>query len=326
LIFGLDCCVIDLGNSKCLDLSFELSFAYPAHLSCIKAVSISQDSSFLASGGTDENIRLYNLKEKKELGELFRHGGSISTLFFYRNSHLLSGSHDGIISLWRTNDWECLHDLKGHKGKVNQLAVHPSGRLALSVSDDKTMRTWNLLTGRCAYITRMPFEIVHVRWNQSGDLYALAMKNILNIYALENSKLLHSVHFDQSINTFDFLSDTFICVGTQGKDIEVIHIESGQKHAIIRGHTSRVKALKVITSPLLEEHFFVISASSDGFIKLWNVGKHIKSGSTIESCVAEFDSKSRLTCLDAVSTVWQISYFFISSFYCPLYILIANVL
>jgi protein MAK11 len=109
--------------------------------------------------------RLYNLKEKKELGELFRHGGSISTLFFYRNSHLLSGSHDGIISLWRTNDWECLHDLKffyyyffvgisfnfifrGHKGKVNQLAVHPSGRLALSVSDDKTMRTWNLLTGK----------------------------------------------------------------------------------------------------------------------------------------------------------------------------------
>ena len=35
------------------------------------------------------------------------------------------------------------------------LAVHPSGKLALSVSKDKSLRTWNLIKGRKAYITNI---------------------------------------------------------------------------------------------------------------------------------------------------------------------------
>ena len=35
---------------------------------------------------------------------------------------------------------------------VLSVSVHPSGKLALSVSQNK-MRTWNLLTGKCAYVT-----------------------------------------------------------------------------------------------------------------------------------------------------------------------------
>jgi len=36
---------------------------------------------------------------------------------------------------------------------VSFLAVHPSGKLALSVGKDKTLRTWNLVKGRPAYTT-----------------------------------------------------------------------------------------------------------------------------------------------------------------------------
>jgi hypothetical protein len=37
--------------------------------------------------------------------------------------------------------------MKGHKGMVNALSVHPSGRLALSVAHDRQLRMWDLL--RC---------------------------------------------------------------------------------------------------------------------------------------------------------------------------------
>ena len=35
------------------------------------------------------------------------------------------------------------------------VAVHPSGKLALSAGMDKTLRTWNLMTAKNAYVTNI---------------------------------------------------------------------------------------------------------------------------------------------------------------------------
>lgn len=48
-------------------------------------------------------------------------------------------------------------------------SIHPSGRMALSVSRDRTLRLWNLLEGRCAYIKRLQGEGELVRWSSTGD-------------------------------------------------------------------------------------------------------------------------------------------------------------
>lgn len=37
----------------------------------------------------------------------------------------------------------------GHDGWVQALAFHPSGKYLLSVGDDRSMRIWDLKTGRC---------------------------------------------------------------------------------------------------------------------------------------------------------------------------------
>lgn len=48
--------------------------------------------------------------------------------------------------MWRAGgEWEHLKLMKGHRGAVNALAVHPSGRLALSVAHDRQLRMWDLL-------------------------------------------------------------------------------------------------------------------------------------------------------------------------------------
>ena len=37
----------------------------------------------------------------------------------------------------------------GHNNWVRALVFHPSGKFLLSASDDKTIRVWELVTGRC---------------------------------------------------------------------------------------------------------------------------------------------------------------------------------
>ena len=38
---------------------------------------------------------------------------------------------------------------------MNSVSVHPSGKLALTVGADRSLHTWNLVTGRSAYITNI---------------------------------------------------------------------------------------------------------------------------------------------------------------------------
>jgi WD40 repeat protein len=84
---------------------------------------------------------------------------------------MFSGSADGSIAVWMAGGgWEHLKLLKGHKGWVNSLAVHPSGRLALSVAHDKALRMWNLFKGRCTYTAPLEEEAQLVAFSPSGQV------------------------------------------------------------------------------------------------------------------------------------------------------------
>ncbi len=96
---------------------------------------------------------------------LLRSQGSITWLCFYKDTHLLSASEDRSICVWRCGSWDCLRVLSGHRSvslssgmttqrhfkrtticcltsraPVTCVSVHPSGKLALSVAKDRTLR------------------------------------------------------------------------------------------------------------------------------------------------------------------------------------------
>lgn len=74
--------------------------------------------------------------------------GSVTHLSFPTRTHLLSASEDGTICLYHTRDWAVLATLKGHRDRVNDLAVHPSAKVCLSVGKDRTLRMWDLMRGK----------------------------------------------------------------------------------------------------------------------------------------------------------------------------------
>jgi WD40 repeat protein len=73
------------------------------------------------------------------------HEGTITALAFFDDTHMLSGSEDGTVRVWDTANWACKKVLRGHKGAVEALSIHPSGKLALSVGRDCTLHVWNLV-------------------------------------------------------------------------------------------------------------------------------------------------------------------------------------
>jgi protein MAK11 len=161
-------------------------FGYNVRGGCLKCVALAQDGSkagkLLVTGGTDEVIRIYDFGKRVVVGELRQHDGTVTGLNFYSSSHMLSCSDDGSICIWRTHDWTLLHILGGHKGAVTGMHVHPTGRMAISVSSDRTLRLWNLLEGRCAFIKRTKGDGQLIEWSPSGAHFAVGIHSDLFIY------------------------------------------------------------------------------------------------------------------------------------------------
>nr|CAH7759216.1 unnamed protein product [Callosobruchus chinensis] len=128
------------------------SFATHNHTSSIRCVATADH--YVASGSADDRLMIYDMKKRKEHCMLTHHNATVNAVQFTANgSHVLSGSADGVLSIIKTGNWklEKIWD-KAHKGDpILDIAVHPTGKLALSLGQDYALRTWNLVKGRQAY-------------------------------------------------------------------------------------------------------------------------------------------------------------------------------
>lgn len=159
-------------------------FIFPAHLSWIKCIAASPNGKYLATGSEDEFIKVWDLRRRREIGALSQHTGSITSVTFPTSQHLLATSVDATLSLFRTNDWALLKSLKGHSGRVNSVDVHPTGRVALSVGKDQTLKMWDLMRGRGAASLVLGQEAEIVKFAPSGTHFAVLYPRKVEIYSL----------------------------------------------------------------------------------------------------------------------------------------------
>lgn len=136
-------------ESKLLHRGFfsRSKFAFKAAEGSIRCIANSDK--FLAIGGYEEVIKIFNIKKYLEVGELVDHKGTITCLQFFKNEYLLSAADDGEIFIWRVRDFILLYRLKNPKpSPVIDLAVHPSGKLAFAVYKSHHMILWDLTKGK----------------------------------------------------------------------------------------------------------------------------------------------------------------------------------
>lgn len=69
-----------------------MSFGFNCSQGSLKTLAVSSGGRYLCCGGTDERIRIFNVAENRSMGELGLHEGAITTLDFFEDSHMISGS------------------------------------------------------------------------------------------------------------------------------------------------------------------------------------------------------------------------------------------
>ncbi|KAE8739372.1 hypothetical protein FOCC_FOCC015143 [Frankliniella occidentalis] len=293
-------------------LTLVQTFACHSHRASVRSLAVG--GVHLASGSTDETVRLYDIVNQVESGLLNHHEGTVHALAFTENgSHLITAGEDGTIAVIRTGSWFTEKKWVGtHSGSaVTGISVHPSGKLALSIGSDNKIVTWNLVKGRKAYITNVSSRCRHgwgvgdVQWSPSGSSYAAFMSSHAEVYSVEIAGVSHTISCSNRVTCIAFLDDDIILVGEESGEASIHKLEppsvkgeEGKKEEIARfqAHDRRVKCAKYV-GPVEDGsrtavHF--VTAGGSGRICLWE----LEDSEVTKVC--EVGTGCRITCMTFV--------------------------
>lgn len=273
------------------------SFSTHSHTSSIRTVA--SNGKFVASGGADDRICLYNLEKRQAIDDLYIHDGTINSLEFTPcGNYLVSGGSDGKMSFVKSSNWKVDKVFeKAHKGSsVNFISVHPSGKLALSIGSDLILRTWNLINGRQAFATSLKNKafgttVDFVQWSPSGDYFLVAGKDTIEVWSTEQAEVIATKKSEARPTAVSWLSDSDILVGMDNGKLLFFNWEDEEEEATLcEIYDNRVKAMKYLDG-------YLVTASSNGELNIWKV---ILEDKVEIDMICGVNIGCRLICLDII--------------------------
>jgi hypothetical protein len=175
---------------------------------------------------------------------------------------------------------------EGHAGGVLAVALTADGRRAVSGSDDKTLKVWDLESGR----------VLQTLESHAGGVWAVALTadgrravsgsadKTLKVWDLESGRVLQTLegHVGQVLAVALTADGRRALSGSADKTLKVWDLESGRVLQTLEGHAGGVRAVA-----LTADGRRAVSGSTDETLKIWD----IESGCAI----ATFSGEARIS-------------------------------
>jgi ribosomal RNA-processing protein 9 len=109
------------------------------------AAAVSCDGSYLAVGGGDKKVHVYDTRSRKCIKSFGGHKDEVSALAFRRGTHqLFSASLDRAVNIWSLEDMAYVDTLFGHQSPIVGLDALHGDRALTCGSGDRTCRLWKI--------------------------------------------------------------------------------------------------------------------------------------------------------------------------------------
>jgi WD repeat-containing protein 48 len=145
--------------------------AHADYVKCVATPPASMAANWVASGGLDRKICLWDLNgagktlEVDVKGEDILEKGSVYALAVSRGI-IASGGPEKTIRLYDPRTGDKVSKLVGHLDNIRSILIDDSGDVILSASADKTIKMWSVKGGRCMYTFTMHDDSI---WSLFSD-------------------------------------------------------------------------------------------------------------------------------------------------------------
>lgn len=167
----------------------------------VQALAFNSDNTILASGGTDANIVLWDLKTFREMRTLKGHNAPVEALEFdLETGWLYSVGRDNRLIAWNVDKGKIEFDVNAHDMEIWDLRVDYFRGNVITASADKTISIWDKSTGeeqKTFYGHNQDMTAISISsdWN---FLYSTSKDLLLKTWDLNNGQELKSIQMDRT--------------------------------------------------------------------------------------------------------------------------------
>ncbi len=268
----------------------------------IASGALSRDGRWLITGGFGSQVYLWDIEERRLVATIETgHEECAAVAISPDNARLATGAKDGVISLFDFTSHSKLHELPSDGLPVEGLEFSPDGTLLASATGNFRqwqkpghVKLWAVTTGQeLASLPSARAKMRRVRFTPDGKtLLACGAQHEILVYDVPGRTLKYALSTNDEISDIALLPDerTIACGHYQGI-VSLWDLHEKRRIGVFDGHrTSKEKyVFGVSTSP---DGSVVLSAGSDGHVKLWSMLPASSSGALLQPLVQMRDDES----------------------------------
>jgi WD40 repeat protein len=170
----------------------------------------------------------------------------------------------------RSEDWDSpVQVLEGHNGPVYSVAFLPDGKHIASISDDRTVRVWDAITGTLRHtLTDHDGEVYSVAFSPDGKHIASgSLDCTVGVWDTTTGTLRHTLTgHNGSVNSVAFSPDgRYIASGSRDRTVRVWDAATSKLRRTLTGHNGSVNSVAFSSSGTR-----IISGSDDCTVRVWD--------------------------------------------------------
>jgi WD40 repeat protein len=185
-------------QQKSISSAFFSTNSFHSHDGVIYALAVSPDGKWIASGSSDNKIKIWGRITGKWQRTLNGHSSAILALVFSPDGEILvSASEDKRIRLWHIKNPQALEILQGHSDRITCLSLTANGEYLLSGSLDGKVNIWNLQEKTIIKTIYTNSRLLSLTINNQMKIFATANFQEIQLWDLvtgEFSEILESCH------------------------------------------------------------------------------------------------------------------------------------